>query len=54
MAEDKTKPIQEVWVVKNGDRYRVYRGRSDQQVNWKLNHYENRADELELIVLPVE
>ena len=43
---DVKEPIQEVWVVKDGIRQRVYRGRRQSEVDWKMNHHKNFSPEL--------
>ena len=47
-------PIQEVWIVENGHRFRAYRGRVQSEVDWKLDHHKEKSPELIVIPEPKE
>ena len=51
-AEEKKNQIQEVWVTENGKRYRAYRGRNPEHVQWKLDAHSFHAPEI--ITFPEE
>jgi hypothetical protein len=44
--EEEKPPIQEVWVTKSGLRQRVYRGRSQEEVDWKVAYHAGNAVEV--------
>lgn len=51
MAEEQ---ILEVWAIVQGRRQRVYRGRSQEHVSWKLEEYSRHMPEVVEIQVPGE
>jgi hypothetical protein len=41
--------LTEIWVWERGERHRVYRGDTQEHIDWKLNHYRKHKHEIILV-----